>query len=154
MNCYNHNEEISVAQCQDCRKGLCRNCSKKFSLPICTVCNSIRIQNEKSQIIKDLLFAYGFGLLIMFMISKFSIHKQPQNVGFSFYLAMFYGYSGIIPGWKILDKGFPKMYFNLSIFYFGYLLIKLFAAIFIGFFALPFITFKHIRRLIQLNKIK
>ena len=154
MNCYNHNEEVSIAQCQDCRKGLCVSCSKKFSFPICTVCNSIRIQNEKSQIIKDLLFAYCFGLLIMFMMSKFSMHFNPQKVGYMICFLMFLGYSGIVPGWKMLDKGFPKIHFNLSIFYFGYLLIKLYTAIFIGFFALPFMTFKHIRRLIQLNKIE
>lgn len=153
MNCYNHNEEASVAQCQDCRKGLCASCSNNFSFPICNVCNSIRIRNEKNQIIKELVFTYGFGLLFVVMMSKISMHKLPQNVGFSFYLIMFYGASSIIPGWTLLNRGFPKMYFNLSIFYFGYLLIKLYAAIFIGIFTLPFITFKHIRRLIRLNKI-
>lgn len=148
MNCYNHITEPSVAQCQDCKKGLCIKCTQKFSFPICSNCNTKRKNDEKKQIYLELFFSFGLGILLTY----FMILKQNANFSFSSYLIMFYGYSGIVPGWKLLNKIFPRFYFSFSMIYFAILLFKFMTAIFVGFIALPIITFINIHRLIKLNK--
>jgi hypothetical protein len=148
MNCYNHITEPSVAQCQDCKKGLCIKCTQKFSFPICSNCNTKRKNDEKKQIYLELFFSFGLGILLTY----FMVLKQNANFSFSLYLTMFYGYSGIVPGWKLLNKIFPRFYFSFSMVYFAILLFKFMTAIFVGFIALPIITFINIHRLIKLNK--
>ena len=52
MNCYNHSNEVAVATCIDCGKGLCDECARMYTIPICNACNFIRIKVEKSSILK------------------------------------------------------------------------------------------------------
>ena len=48
MNCYNHIDQPAVGTCIDCGKGLCSECSNKYTIFICDSCNLKRLYTEKS----------------------------------------------------------------------------------------------------------
>lgn len=148
MNCFNHTTEPSVAQCQNCKKGLCINCIPKSSIPLCFTCYKNAINKEKQQLYLELFITFGLGILLTFVMSS----KGNVSYNFQMYFVMFYCYSGIVPGWKLLNKVMPNFEFSFSIVYFAIQLFKLMTAIFIGVIALPVTIFITINRLIKLNK--
>jgi len=65
MNCFNHIDRAAVAQCSDCGKGLCAECTEKYEPILCTPCFQKRRQGEKwrsvcSLLLLAALFAIGF----------------------------------------------------------------------------------------------
>ena len=47
MNCYNHPDLPAVSSCIDCNKGLCIECSSRYTFPICVECIKIEsLTNE------------------------------------------------------------------------------------------------------------
>lgn len=150
MNCFNHTNDTAVAQCQDCQKGLCTTCSKKYALPICKYCNDYRISQEKKDIYSDLFYSFGIGLILVFLFSKYT----KTNITVPLYFGYFYICSGIYPGWKFLNKFLPSIVFGNIIISLCILLFKLLISVYVGLVALPFRTFKMISRLYELNKIE
>lgn len=71
MNCYNHPNTSAVIQCQDCGKGLCYECSKKWETNICDECNYQRCKREQKPFIKD---------IILIVISSYIIFPM-SNLG-------------------------------------------------------------------------
>jgi len=63
MNCFFHPEEVSVAQCIDCGKGLCKDCAGKYAISICDNCNANRNAIDKKQALKSFIPS-----LILFII--------------------------------------------------------------------------------------
>lgn len=53
MNCAYHVNEVAVAQCVDCGRGLCKECAAKFNVAICETCYEARIENDKRQFEED-----------------------------------------------------------------------------------------------------
>ncbi len=50
MKCHKHVDRDAVGTCMDCHVGLCSECSKSFSIPICPSCNLKRLTSDKSEI--------------------------------------------------------------------------------------------------------
>ncbi|MDR2918779.1 MAG: hypothetical protein LBV72_05390 [Tannerella sp.] len=157
MNCHNHIDQVAVAQCPDCSKGLCAECASVYSISICKVCNRKRINAEKSEIIKELLLTFGVGILLAVPFARWT------NEGLSFHLIYsiisyaipIYVFSGIVPGWITLTRITPTVFLFLPIIgWILYFIIKLCLSICIGLFMLPIRTIRNIFRLKTLQKIE
>lgn len=154
MNCYYHDQNNSVAQCPDCKRGLCKNCSNKFSIPICASCNNSWGNIEKRLIYYEIFATVGVGLILAFFLSSVMYSRPNHSISVKEYIPLLYTYFGVYPGWKLLNEIFPKFYFNFSISYFVLLFIKFISSFFVGAIVLPIVIYKNINRLIQLNKNK
>ena len=152
MNCFNHPIEIAVGTCQDCNKGLCPNCAKKFQITICSGCNNLRIENEKANIITELLTIFFIGWALYFFNNK--IDKDQISFTLSHKIGLFYGFCSLVAGWKYLNKLTPQMFLFLPIVgWVIYFITKLLISAMIGIFVLPFKTFRNIKRYLELKKI-
>lgn len=49
LGCYNHPDRPAVAQCEECHKGLCRECASLYTPILCDSCYN-EIQREKEEI--------------------------------------------------------------------------------------------------------
>lgn len=156
MNCYNHPSLPAVAQCPDCSRGLCPECTVSYSIPLCPVCNKRRINAEKSMIIKELLLTYGVGILLGVLFARWT------NRGLSFhfiYAIVSYGipiyiFSGMVAGWKTLTGITPRVFLFLPLIgWVFYFIIKLILSFFVGLVMLPVRTVRNITQLIYLQKI-
>ena len=50
MNCYFHEEKVSVGKCDDCGKFLCKQCASKYEpYVLCTPCATKRQKNYKAR---------------------------------------------------------------------------------------------------------
>ena len=150
MNCSNHTNESAISKCPDCNKGLCFKCSEEFSFPICNSCNITRKSNEKRKIYLELFTTFGIGLVLTYLLTLRN-SSINQNLSYSFLLSMYYMCSGIVPGWRLISNFLPKYIFSLSIFYFGFLVIKFILSLFVGIIALPIRLVQNIQRLTKLN---
>ncbi len=99
MNCYYHPDTTIVATCQDCNKGLCKQCSDKFGIPICVSCNSNRAATEKKEITKELGWMIGFPIIGFLFMSPMIMQQTPLMS-----LLYIYVFIAIIAGWKKLNK--------------------------------------------------
>jgi hypothetical protein len=153
MFCFNHSNASALTQCLDCNKSLCAICINNKSKPICSNCNNIRVKNEKRKIYMELLLTFGVGLLLTYILLTYK-GGIIQNKKTTFLFSMFYCYSGIVPGWKMLSNILPKMSFSFTIKYFIYFIIKLISSLFVGIIALPIKTFLNVSRLVKINEIK
>ncbi|ADV50575.1 hypothetical protein Celal_3309 [Cellulophaga algicola DSM 14237] len=160
MNCFNHHELIAVGVCQDCQKGLCSVCASKYSIPICSQCNTGRKGSEKSKIYKELFMTFGFSIIATFFIMKNFVNSTSPEMQMGtleqilMAIMLIYGFSSLIAGWKTLTGITPSVFLFLPIIgwliYFG---IKLWLSSMIGVFMLPIRTFKNVRRLYKLKNI-
>jgi hypothetical protein len=146
MNCFNHPIENAVATCQDCNKGLCQNCARKFEIPICSTCNNKRIENEKTTIKKELLaILFIGGAISIFFFNSTLFFKLPK-----FYL--FYASFSIVAGWRYLNKITPHFFLFLPIIgWIIYFFVKYAISAMIGPFILPYIIYKDVKRYFELK---
>lgn len=135
MKCYNHPETDAVAQCVDCGRGLCQECSIKWEIPLCDYCQGLRCGAEVASLNKELYFYGGlaiFGLIIGIMMCFATNSAQPLlsfAVAFPIYAA----------GWKWLNHLTDKFsLFATPFVWIVYFFIKLFISAFVGMFALPY----------------
>lgn len=160
MNCFNHPPQIAVAQCVDCRKGLCSNCATSYSMPICIPCNTNRIKGERSRIIRELLVTYILGALLTFLFVKLlstPVKEGGTTVPFNTlsYVIIFYISAGLVAGWQTLNRITPRMFLFLPLIgWVIYFVLKLFLAYWVGLVMLPVRTIKNLIRLIRLSKTK
>jgi hypothetical protein len=146
MNCYNHPEEVAVASCVDCGKGLCKACAGLYQLPICNECNLKRVKNDKGNLIKIYLPS-----IVLFIIG---IIIGTSNLG-DFFLGIILGYvfAGIPWGWKIVSFIQPRMFLFLSFFgWVMYFFLKLMISFVVGIIALPIGFIKLIISLVSAHK--
>ena len=157
MNCYGHPIQPAVAQCPDCGKGLCAECASAYSMPICSQCNSKRINAEKGEIIKELVLTFGLGILFGVLFVNFANGERYLQVSAAIVLYVIFSYifSGIIPGWKTLTRITPSVFLFLPIIgWVLYFIIKFALSLCLGLVMLPIRTFRNISRLKALQKIK
>lgn len=158
MNCYYHPDTTIVATCSDCSKGLCKSCSDKFSIPICSACGGTRIAAERNEIMTGFAWMIGIaiaGLLLFNSPFVEKIHRQNPLLGGVLYnIVLFYSFIAIVVGWRTLDKLTSRYFLSLPLigwlFYFS---IKLYAAMIVGIFVAPFRIVKNFRRLAVLNNL-
>jgi len=159
MNCYNHPNQVAVAQCSDCNKGLCSQCATAYSIPICNFCNKSRIGNERTRIIKEILAILIGGCVLTFLFSKLlstPVGKSNYTVSFDTitYIILFYICAGVIAGWQTLNRLTPRMFLVLPIIgWLIYFAFKLFLSYWVGLIMLPVRLVRNILRLIKLQKI-
>lgn len=148
MNCFNHPQEISVATCQDCNKGLCNECAIEYELPICKNCNRLRAKSEKTNIIKSYLILFGVGIVLCYVLK--SLINRADGLPLFLYYACF----ASVAGWRFLNKITPNYFMFLSLF--GWLIYFWFKAILsyiVGIFVFPYILYKDIKRWYELKNI-
>lgn len=138
MKCYKHNERDAVSQCIDCGRGLCPECTNKFTFPICDQCELKRINASKQLLVKN--------IVIMIALFIFGLLIGPEN--FLGKILMGYCFAGIPWGWSILTKITPKMFLFMSwIGWIIYFLYKIMISTMIGMFVTPFKIYKTIKEL-------
>jgi len=145
MNCYNHPEEVAVASCIDCGKGLCRKCASLYQIPICNECNLRRVKNDKGNIIRVYLPS-----IVLFIIG---VAAGISNGSFGMGICLGYVFAGTPWGWKIVTFIQPRMFLFLS--FFGwviYFFIKITISCFVGIVALPIGFLKLIIGLVSAHK--
>jgi len=146
MNCYYHPEEVAVATCVDCGKGLCKTCAELYQIPICNECNLKRVKNDKGNIIR--VYMPSIALFIVGIIIGISGYG-------SFGMGILFGYifAGVPWGWKIVTFIQPRMFLFLSFFgWVMYFFIKIAISIFVGLAALPIGFIKLIVGLVSVHK--
>lgn len=157
MNCYNHPTQVAVAQCSDCSKGLCSQCATAYSIPICNTCNKSRIRNERSRIIKELLFTVVFGAGLAYLVGEklfFNGLSFSMKTTILYYVIYTYAFAGIVAGWKTLTSITPRIFLVLPIIgWLLYFVVKLFLSFWLGLIMLPIRTVRNIIRLVKLQKI-
>ena len=152
MNCFNHHERSAVTQCRKCNKGLCNDCAKQYSTPICSTCNSARARSEKSQALEELFLTFGIGLVLTFILPKVATNHMPSGINSTQtnlkFFTMFYAYSGLVAGWYTLKGISPRTFLLLPFFgMFIYFIIKIMLSLCIGVIMLPIRTTVNITKL-------
>ncbi len=161
MNCYNHGDQISVAQCRDCNKGLCDYCAHFYQVPLCISCNKLHVDFEKKQIKKEFFWTLMLGIvpasaMFVFLMQSIPPDKTINDVIVRA-LITFCVFAAIIPGWHALNsfssnfKGFFLIFSlpGLLVFY----ILKAIVSGFVGLIALPIRALKNAKRLRELNAI-
>ncbi|BBF43864.1 hypothetical protein lbkm_2552 [Lachnospiraceae bacterium KM106-2] len=140
MKCFYHKDRDAVAYCTTCGKALCKECASNFNVPQCMDCFQIEIADEKKKIIKSI------GISIALFIVGFIYNG---NLLYAFYFAC-------IPyGWKALNRITPNVFLWMSgMGWLVYYLTKLFLAIMIGMFALPYTLIKYGIQLKKINRVQ
>ena len=169
MNCYNHIDLPAVATCIDCGKGLCSECSNKYTILICDSCSLKRLYTEKSSIATR----WGISIAIAVLFTLLNFEILPKD--FLIYLIMlpsmiicgFIISISIQYGWRALNSVMPPVSFVVS-FFISWLLIGWFLALigwilyvsirvtlsfFIGLIITPIMLFKDIKRYKEVRKI-
>ena len=169
MNCYNHIDLPAVATCIDCGKGLCSECSNKYTILICDSCSLKRLYTEKSSIATR----WGISIAIAVLFTLLNFEILPKD--FLIYLIMlpsmiicvFIISISIQYGWRALNSVMPPVSFVVS-FFIGWILIGWFLALigwilyisirvtlsfFIGLIITPIMLFKDIKRYKEVRKI-
>ena len=168
MNCYNHIDLPAVATCIDCGKGLCSECSNKYTILICDSCSLKRLYTEKSSIATR----WGISIAIAVLFTLLNFEILPKD--FLIYLIMlpsmiicvFIISISIQYGWRALNSVMPPVSFVVS-FFIGWILIGWFLALigwilyisirvtlsfFIGLIITPIMLFKDIKRYKEVNR--
>lgn len=169
MNCYNHIDLPAVATCINCGKGLCSECSNKYTILICDSCSLKRLYTEKSSIATR----WGISIAIAVLFTLLNFEILPKD--FLIYLIMlpsmiicvFIISISIQYGWRALNSVMPPVSFVVS-FFISWLLIGWFLALigwilyvsirvtlsfFIGLIITPIMLFKDIKRYKEVRKI-
>ena len=169
MNCYNHIDLPAVATCIDCGKGLCSECSNKYTILICDSCSLKRLYTEKLSIATR----WGISIAIAVLFTLLNFEILPKD--FLIYLIMlpsmiicvFIISISIQYGWRALNSVMPPVSFVVS-FFISWLLIGWFLALigwilyvsirvtlsfFIGLIITPIMLFKDIKRYKEVRKI-
>lgn len=138
MNCYNHTDRPAVAQCSDCGKFLCKECSMNRNPILCDDCiASLQYYKEKSEkhlfVIAVVLFILQF---LAFSIIMIVSHELSFAGLAEVFISSFLG-AGIPYGWAKLNTLKEKLHFILFLPILGwiiYFVIKVMSSYCIGWF--------------------
>ncbi len=153
MNCNNHTEVVAVATCNECNKGLCKECANIYTIPICTECNDRLKSQEKFSIYKSIGISIFCGILFWIFAPKLGLFMENgKELTLGIHLLQFYAGAGIIWGWNILTRITPSGWI-LSIYAWILLWIfKFFISMIIGMFVLPVVLCIYLYRYIKLSR--
>lgn len=80
MKCYKHNNKDAVGTCNRCWAGLCNDCLKEFSIPICHSCNLKALNND----ITNLYTTIITNLVIWIILAIFVISQMTSERDFTY----------------------------------------------------------------------
>ena len=146
MNCINHPSESAVSQCQICGKGLCVECTNKFSKPICQDCFTVSRKKQKRAVVTEVLLTLLIGLPIGFILDLLvnNTYKTPDSFWESHFFLIYMGL-GIVAGWKTLTRITPQIFLFLPVLgWVLYFLIKVVLSLFVGLIAFPVWTIRNL----------
>ena len=151
MNCINHPHNSAVSQCQVCGKGLCIDCTNKFSKPICDDCYSASRSDQKKAVVTEILLSLLIGIptgIILDLLVN-DTHINPDSFFESRFFLLYMGL-GLVAGWKTLTQITPQMFLFLPVVgWVLYFLIKAILSLFVGLVALPVRIIRNIRLLLK-----
>ena len=169
MNCYNHIDLPAVATCIDCGKGLCSECSNKYTILICDSCSLKHLYTEKSSIATR--WGISIAIAVLFTLLNFDILPKDFLIDLIMFpymiICVFIISISIQYGWRALNSVMPPVSFVVS-FFISWLLIGWFLALigwilyvairvtlsfFIGLIITPIMLFKDIKRYKEVRKI-
>jgi hypothetical protein len=145
MNCINHPSEAAVSQCQHCGKGLCIECTNRFSTPICSECFSASRKKQKRAVVIEILLTFLIGLPVGIILGLLvnDSYKTPDNLWESHFFLIYMGL-GLVAGWKTLTRITPQVFLFLPILgWVFYFLIKAIMSLFVGLVAFPIRTIRN-----------
>lgn len=129
MKCHKHYAKDAVSQCVDCGKALCPECTNKFSVPLCDMCELSRISANKSLLIKNSII----------MVVAFIIGFSTQQPDFGSRLLFGLFCAGVPWGWGALNRITPNIFLFLPLVgWLIYFFSKLVLSMMIGIFITPF----------------
>jgi len=146
MRCYQHTSLHVTATCGQCGRGLCSDCSSKYTLPLCANCAHALILSEKSDITRSFIAS----VVLAFAALVLSSGLPPAGRIF-----LMYSFAGIPWGWRVLTRITPNVFLVMPLigwlFYFS---IKLTLAHWVGMVALPIFVFKRASRWRELKALQ
>ena len=148
LNCYNHNGTEAVSQCVDCGKGLCLDCTRKYSVSLCNQCALVRLDAERNLLIKNFII-----MIILFFVGL--VWGLVSHVNFFLSLLLGYYLAGTPWGWGILTRITPRVFLFLPLIgWLVYFVAKFMIALVIGAYILPFKIYRAIRDYSNLKKME
>ena len=146
MNCINHPFESAVSHCQICGKGLCVECTNKFSKPICPDCFSVSRQKQKRAVVTEIILTLLIGLPVAIILDLLfnDTYKTPDSFWKSHFFLIYMGL-GIVAGWKTLTRITPQIFLFLPVLgWLLYFVIKAVLSLFTGLIAFPIRTIRNL----------
>jgi len=144
MNCFNHPIHAAVAQCVDCRKGLCPECASIYKITICKECNEKRRRKSvRSHAL--LLCAYTILFILGYKWNFIATANYPDTHILSGYVLM-----SIFSGYQFVNAIAPfKMVSGSDTLWLMYYVFKFVLYAVSGFFTAPFTIGWNIFKLIR-----
>ncbi|MDR0714677.1 MAG: hypothetical protein LBF89_10540 [Bacteroidales bacterium] len=160
MSYYHQPEEETVARCPSCGRAMWPSGSFRHSPPVCGDCYNRGIRRAtRWGIARELLitFAAGWTVATLVMANHEVVFKEGTFHRTGEYVTMFiiisYCISGIIAGWKTLNRITPAVFLFLPMLgWIIYFAIKLVLAFFVGLVMLPVRTLYCMFRLYKLRR--
>lgn len=141
MDCCHHQDQKATVQCSRCGKGLCQECAKLYTPPLCADCVSHNIKELKQEVLK--LGGIGIVIAIIYLFLMYSNGgwHAPLNTLLCGVVA------ACIPfGWNFITVHTPKVFLTLPVVVWAiYFLLKLIGGIFVGWIAAPWKIYKTFR---------
>lgn len=142
MKCFKHEEINACSTCKDCWKGLCKECTEEFEMPICVNCNRRRFWNDKKKLIKAVIISL-IGGTIWFSLG---LEQSWGEALFTWYL-----FAGIPWGWNFIS-GKSKLEVSWLFMIFIYYSFKFVVAGMCGIIILPIKVYEYVSIYINIRK--
>ncbi len=174
MKCFNHPEREAVATCQNCGKGLCRECAEKHTPCLCDICAVLVQQseqeqaqneeNQRKQKYRDALVdtrgefikIAAIGIPIGIIGTWWMAHNGDLS-SFSDYVVSIFMWFCVPFGWKFLtylQSFFPISIFGTWWFWIIYIAVKVCLSFVVGIPAFIYQLVKTILTQSKINKLK
>lgn len=155
MKCYKHYDRDVVSQCLDCGKGLCPECTDRWSFPVCDNCAQSRAGADKNSVRKQVLFMMVLFVLGFWYIFTSTLAEESFGVSLIAGVVAGYMFASIPCGWGFLNRITPNIFLFLPLFgWLIYFFLKAVMALFIGWLVLPFAMYSSIKNYRNANQIQ
>lgn len=136
MDCYKHQGMSVVAQCHNCGKGMCSECSERFTVMLCEKCLLENNEQAKRKVIVSFVISIIFAVIGVYV----GVHSGASGV----VGAIGYCYLGLsVPwGYSFVGKFITAPYFKAVL------------ALFLGWAIAPFSIYRNIKELTVIRATK
>ncbi len=141
MKCYNHPEADSVSSCNDCNKGLCKQCASIFNVPLCKPCYIV----DRAGTIREVygVFAFTMFYVALGLLMAFLMYTSSEQKG-SFMIFIIWPVGGGLSylAWRFISRTISLLASKSAgwivdiktylLYLWGKLLLSMFLSIFVG----------------------